>query len=173
MAEYILKDGENHAEVAQRLLAEVDDPQGVVWSPRPDVYGGGVYVVNDEAAVAKVSADMARARDEEAQRIAEAQRLADERDAKADETGLTPTELGFPANVGTDPGAPGTEGTASVPDEDDSDEGDEVVVDDPSTPEDEAAMTPAQRRKATRERKQAEEAAAAEASNDGASEEAK
>jgi hypothetical protein len=170
MAEYILKDGESHEEVAQRLLAEVEDPQGVTWSPRPDVYGGGVYVVNDEAAVAKVATDMARVRDEEAQRIAEAQRLADERDAKASETGMTPTELGIPANRGTDPGAPGTEGTASNPDEDDSDKGDDS--DDPSTPEDESTMTPAQRRKAARERKAAE-ATAAEQSNDGASEEAK
>lgn len=159
MAEYVLKAGENHAEVAGRLLAEVDDPQAVVWSPRPDVFGGGVYVVNDDAAVAKVARDLQQARDDEARRIAEAQAAADERDARADETGLTPAELGFPA---------------SLPPSDAEEDG-EPVEDDPSTPEDESAQTPAQRRKAARLAKaQQEQADAEKAKSDAdASEEAK
>jgi hypothetical protein len=145
MAEYVLKEGEEHADVARRLLAESDDPNGVLWAPRPDTYGGGVYVVNNEETVAKVARDLQQVRDDQAKRIADAQAAADERDAKADETGLTPSQLGFPANSGSDPGAPGTEGTPQDDDEDDT-----PVEDDPATPEDESQMTPAQKRKAAR-----------------------
>jgi hypothetical protein len=175
MAEYVIKEGEDHADVARRLLAESDDPNGVVWAPRPDTYGGGVYVVNNEETVAKVARDLQQARDLEAQRITDAQAAADERDAKADETGLTPAQLGFPANAGTDPGAPGTEGTPSEVDEDDDAETGESVEDDPATPEDESQMTPAQRRKAARQRKAQEDQANADAAKGDAdaSEEAK
>jgi len=181
MAEYVLREGDTHTDVARRLLAEVDDPQAVVWAPRPDVFGGGVYVVNDEAAVAKVVADLQAKRDDEAKRISAAQAKADERDARADETGLTPAQLGFPANAGTDPGAPGTAGTlatdeaahrgdgllapetaqtetvtnadGTVSEVNDEEVSDEAVTDDPATPEDESKMTPAQRRRAAREAK--------------------
>jgi hypothetical protein len=189
MAEYVMKEGDTHQDVARRLLAEVDDPQAVAWSPRPDVYMGGVYVVNDDAAVAKVASDLKQARDAEAKRIADAQAFAEERDKQADETGMTPRELGFPAAVQSDPGAPGTEGVladevsaargdgllapeiAQTDDETGADAGDEPVQDDPATPEDESQMTPAQRRKAARQRKA--DADAADANKSDASEEAK
>lgn len=168
MAEYVLKEGEEHADVARRLLAESDDPNGVLWAPRPDTYGGGVYVVNNEETVAKVARDLQQVRDDQAKQIADAQAAADKRDARADETGLTPTQLGFPANAGSDPGAPGTEGTPQDV-EDDGDEDDTPVEDDPATPEDESQMTPAQKRKAARlaKAKQDEADAAKASSTDG------
>jgi hypothetical protein len=174
MAEYVLSEGDTHVEVARRLLAEVDDPQAVVWAPRPDVPFGGVYVVNDEAAVAKVAAEMKTRRDAEATRIADAKAAADERDARASETGLTPAQLGIPANTGTDPGAPGTAGTLAPVDGDGADAEDaEPVEDDPATAEDESKMTPAQRRKAKRDREAAKAAADSEnvASTEGAAQE--
>lgn len=115
MAEYVMHPDDNPVEVVRGLLDKVDDPAKVMWSPRPDVPGGGVYVVNDEEAVAAVVAERKAARDAEAQRIADAQAAADKRDAKADETGLTPSELGIPASTGTDPGAPGTAGVLATP----------------------------------------------------------
>lgn len=166
MAEYVLKRGEDHADVARRLIAEVDDPQAVVWLPRPDVYGGGVYSVRDERAVAKVARDLQQDRDDEEQRIAEAMRLADERDARADETGMTPTELGFPASL-----PPVVEDDEEADEEADTDK---PVFDDPATAEDESAMTPAQRRRAARKAKAPEAAAEPPVvSTEDASEEAK
>lgn len=183
MAEYVMHPEDDSVEVARGLLDRVEDPQAVMWSPRPDVPGGGVFVVRDEETVAEVARVQQQKRDTQAQQIADAQAAAEQRDAKADETGLTPTELGFPASTGADPGAPGTEGVRASdeaaargdgllapevtenPDgtvsseEDDPDTG-ESATDDPSTPEDESKMTPAQRRAA--KRKAAAEAAAAE-----------
>ena len=167
MAEYVLQEGDTHLDVARALLAEVDDPQSVVWAPRPDVYGGGVYVVNDEDAVANAVRVLQTRRDEQAKQIDEAQRAAEARDKRADETGLTPAQLGIPASIGTDPGAPGTAGTlADVDEEDDG----EPVEDDPATPEDESKMTPAQKRAAKRKR-DADAAAADAAKTDGAAQE--
>jgi hypothetical protein len=188
---------DNPAEVARALLDKVDDPQAVVWAPRPDVPGGGVYVVRDEAVVAEVTRARKQARDDQARRISEAQAAADDRDAKADETGLTPAELGIPASTGTDPGAPGTEGvratpeaatrgdgllapeltqnadgTVSADDESGEDGADaESGEDDPATPDvDESKMTPAQRRAAKR-RAAADKAAADQADVDSAAQE--
>lgn len=164
MAEYVMHPDDDATEVARQLLARVDDPQAVMWSHRPDVPGGGVFVVRDEETVAEVVRLRQQARDEQAKRIADAQQAADERDAKADETGLTPTELGIPASTGTDPGAPGTEGVL-VDDEsgEDGADDDEPAVDDPSTPDvDESKLTPAQRRAAKR-KAAADQAAADEA----------
>jgi hypothetical protein len=167
MAEYVLKEGEEHADVARRLLAESDDPNSVLWAPRPDTYGGGVYVVNNEETVAKVARDLQQVRDDQAKQIAAAQAAADERDAKADETGLTPAQLGFPANAGADPGAPGTEGVTPEVGAEDDETTEEPVADDPATPEDESQMTPAQKRKAARQAKaQQDEADAQKASTD-------
>lgn len=114
MAEYVLHPDDNPADVARALLDKASDPSSVMWSPRPDVPGGGVYVVNNEETVAEVSRQFQQQRDAEAKRIADAQAAAEERDAKADETGLTPAQLGFPANMGTDPGAPGTAGVLAT-----------------------------------------------------------
>ncbi|HEU5111008.1 MAG TPA: hypothetical protein VFT95_20905, partial [Micromonosporaceae bacterium] len=107
MAEYVMQEGDTAAEVARALLDKTDDPGSVHWSPRPDVPGGGVFVVHDEQVAAEVARERAEARQAEADRIAAAQAVAEERDAKADETGMTPAELGFPANAGTDPGSAG------------------------------------------------------------------
>lgn len=176
MAEYVMHPGDDPVEVVRALLNKAEAPEHVVWAPRADVPGGGVYVVRDEATVAEVSRAMQAKRDEEAKRIADAQAAADERDAKADETGLTPSELGFPASTGSDPGAAGTEGvqatpeaavrgdgllapelvenpdgTLSSPEQVEAENGDdadnEPTPDDPDTPDvDESKQTPAQKR---------------------------
>jgi hypothetical protein len=201
MTEYVMHPEDNPVEVVRGLLDKVSDPSQVMWSPRPDVPGGGVYVVNDDNAVAEVSAAMKQRREAEAQRIADAQAAADARDAQADETGLTPTQLGIPANQGSDPGAPGTageladlsvanrgdgllapelvtnpDGTVTPaedvdPDADPDAADEEPVADDPATPEDESKMTPAQRRAAKRKAAAAEAAAADEAKSGDASQE--
>lgn len=110
MGEYVMHPGDNPVEVVRALLDKASDPSQVMWSPRPDVPGGGVYVVNDDELIREVTQQQKAKRDAEAKRIADAQAAADERDAQADETGLTPNELGFPASTGTDPGAEGTAG---------------------------------------------------------------
>lgn len=110
MGEYVMHPDDNPVEVVRALLDKASDPSQVMWSPRPDVPGGGVYVVNDDALIREVAQAQKAKRDAEAQRIADAQAAADERDKQADETGLTPAQLGIPASQGSDPGAPGTEG---------------------------------------------------------------
>lgn len=174
-AEYPLRHGDNPAEVAQMLLDRADAPEHIQWAPRPDTPGGGVFVVHDEAVAADVARLRQEQRDAEAQRIEAAQTAADERDAKADETGLTPAELGYPAAGGTDPGsaaeaqanaevtADAVTSTEPLADEPPA-EDEEPVADDPSTPEDESKMTTAQRRKA---RKATAPAAAEESSEEG------
>lgn len=104
MAEYVLQDGDTHLDVARALIAKAG-ADAVDWSPRPDVPGGGVYVVRDEQALASFVQERQAARQAEAERIATAQKAADERDAKLDETGATPAELGMSPNLGTDPGS--------------------------------------------------------------------
>lgn len=51
MAEIVLGPDDNVAHVAKALLKLAgDNPDRVMWSPRPDVTQGGVYVVDDEIA---------------------------------------------------------------------------------------------------------------------------
>jgi hypothetical protein len=162
MAEYVLHEDDDQQEVVRELLAKTDHPGQVTWSPRPDVPHGGVYVVPEDLAT-EVLASRKAAREAQVQRIADAQAAADERDShEAVAQGLaTPAEAGFPASVGGDPGAPGTEdGTVKggtfhpAVDETETegelaeDAADDAVVDDPSTPEDEAAT--AQKRREAR-----------------------
>ena len=182
MGEYVMHPDDNPVEVVRSLLDKASDPSQVMWSPRPDVPGGGVYVVNDDELIRQVVAEQKAKREAEARRIAEAQAAADERDKQADETGLTPAQLGIPANQGSDPGAPGTEGQqvtldaaqrgdgllapelvenpdGTVVPADETDGSDEPpAVDDPNTPEDESKMTPAQRRAAKKAAKAADAA---------------
>lgn len=149
MTEYVLGPDEDQQTTAQRLLAAAKNPAGVQWSPRPNTHPhGGVYVLPDDEAD-QIIAAVAKFRQEEADRINAALDLANERDARADETGLTPEQLGYAGALGSDPGAPGTEsgeaqagGTVAqetVPDIDAQDAADLAVVDDPNTPEDEHA----------------------------------
>jgi hypothetical protein len=163
--EYVLEPGQTHEELAQELLAQAASPYQVHWSPRPDVYGGGVYVLADEGIAQRTREAMQARRAEEAQRIADAQKAADERDSQEDVASglLTPAEAGFSANAGTDPGSAGeaernaaaTADEEPVADDEDGDEADEEpVADDPATPGDESKMTPAQRRAAARRAKQ-------------------
>lgn len=141
MAEYVLAHGDDPAEVARLLIDNSADADHVHWYPRPDVPGGGVFVVEDESVAANISQEMARRRAE-----AEAARAA--------------AEVEEPAA-----GEPADEDEAT---EDETEEGDgEPVADDPATPEDESKMTPAQRRAA---RKAEREAAAAQAAAEGESE---
>jgi hypothetical protein len=154
MAEYQMAEDDVPAEVSRALIDKAG-PENVHWSPRPDVPGGGVFVVSDDAAVAHVAQVRAEARRAEAERIAAAQAAAEERDAKADETGMTPNELGFSANAGTDPGSRGeaernAEVTGDAEPTEPAEGDEEPAVDDPATADDEAAMTPAQRRAARR-----------------------
>lgn len=149
MTEYVLGPDEDHETVARRLLDAAKDPASVMWSPRPNTHPhGGVYVLADEEADAIIAA-VAKERQRVADRIQAAQEAAAARDAKADETGLTPEELGMSGSLGGDPGAPGTAtgeaqaaGTVAeetVPSDDAEDAADEAIVDDPNTPEDEHA----------------------------------
>lgn len=160
MTEYVLGPNEDQTVVAQRLLAAAKDPGAIQWSPRPNTHPhGGVYVLPDDDAESIIAA-VAAQREAEAKRIEDALAAAEERDAKADETGLTPEQLGFPASIGGDPGAPGTEvGEAQVTDtpaesdaEKAEDAADEATVDDPGTPQDEhaEAQDRVSRRKAAR-----------------------
>ena len=173
MAEYVLQPGDEPADVARSLLERAGSPDGVHWSPRPDVPGGGVFVVTDDEVAAAVAKDRHESRRIEAERIEAAQKAADERDAKADETGLTPLELGFPANAGTDPGSAGeaernAEATSTPAEsDDDADADDEPATDDPETPENEAAMTPADRRAARRAKAATKAAAEKPATEEG------
>lgn len=51
MAEIVLGPDDSVATVAKALLKLAgDSPDRVMWSPRPDVTQGGVYVVDDEIA---------------------------------------------------------------------------------------------------------------------------
>lgn len=150
MTEYVLGPDEDHQTVARRLLDAAKDPASVMWSPRPNTHPhGGVYVLADEEAEAIIEA-VRKQREAETARIEAALSAAEERDSRADETGLTPEQLGFPGASGSDPGAPGTaSGEAQAggvvseetvpPSDDPQDAADEAVVDDPSTPQDEHA----------------------------------
>jgi hypothetical protein len=166
--EYVLVEGDNLQEVARDLLEQAASPDQVHWSPRPDVYGGGVFVLADES-IAQRTVERRRARRaEEAARIEAAQKAADKRDSDpAVAEGLaTPAEAGFAANAGTDPGSAGEaerirEATSSDQDaaaqEDEDDDEDEA--DDDGVPA-ERPLTTAQKRAAA---KAAKEKAAADA----------
>lgn len=162
-AEFVLQPDDDPTEVARQLLDRAEAPEHVHWFPRPDTPGGGVFVVHDERVAAEVVQARQAARAEQAARIEAAQAKAEERDQAADETGLTPGELGFPAAGGTDPGSAAemqanADATAEVQAGEGGEEGEpadeEPVADDPSTPEDEskAQSTTAARRAARRNR---------------------
>jgi hypothetical protein len=126
MAEVQLTEGDTHESLAKALI-EKAGPDKVSWSPRPDVFGGGVYIVTDEEAVAAVVRErQQRVQEDEAARR-KAEEFAAERDAKASETGATPAELGFAASVGTDSGA------AAEGDEDEEDSEEETEPSEPQT----------------------------------------
>ena len=107
--EYPLGPDDTHESLAQDLLEQAASPDQVHWSPRPDVFGGGVYVLDDEGIAQRVREVRTARRQEEAERIAAAQQAADQRDSHEDVASglLTPAGAGFPANVGTDPGSAG------------------------------------------------------------------
>lgn len=50
MAEVVLGAEDSQQDVVRALLDLVDNPDDVVWHPRPDVPHGGVYAVPDEVA---------------------------------------------------------------------------------------------------------------------------
>lgn len=138
MAEYVMAEGDTAADVARALLDRAESPDDVHWSPRPDVPGGGVFVVRDEAVVADVAHELAQAREER-------ERAADEGEPEPVPAG--PTEEGVDTSAALDvtPPAAGENAAETVESEDD-----EPATDDPDTPEDESKMTPAQRRAARR-----------------------
>jgi hypothetical protein len=158
--EYYLQEGDTHESLARDLLEQAAVPDQVVWRPRPDVYGGGVYELADSSIAERVREARAARRAEEAKRIEDSLRAADERDSdEAVAAGLlTPAEAGFPASTGTDPGAaPADEDDAEADDED----GEPEEADDDGA----ERLTPAQKRARTREAKKqaaAEQAAADE-----------
>lgn len=178
--EYVLVEGDNLQEVARDLLEQAASPDQVHWSPRPDVYGGGVFVLSDET-IAQRTVERRRARRaEEAAQIEASQKAADERDSHpAVAEGLaTPAEAGFAANAGTDPGSAGeaerirqdTAAQQLTPEEESDADEDDETDDDDETPDDgvpaEKPLTTAQKRaakKAAAERAAADKAVADEA----------
>lgn len=182
--EYVLAEGDNLQEVARDLLEQAASPDQVHWSPRPDVYGGGVFVLSDET-IAQRTIERRRARrSEEAAQIEQAQKAADERDAHpAVAEGLaTPAEAGFAANAGTDPGSAGEadrirettssdqdaaeqQGTASLSTEDEGDEDEDAGSD----ADDDGV--PATKPLTTAQKRAAAKAAKEKASADAAAEE--
>lgn len=157
--EYYLQEGDTHESLARDLLEQAAVPDQVVWRPRPDVYGGGVYELADSSIAERVREARAARRAEEAQRIEDSLRAADERDSdEAVAAGLlTPAEAGFPASTGTDPGA--------APADEDGDADDEDGEPEEADEDGAERLTPAQKRARTREAKKqaaAEQAAADE-----------
>lgn len=152
--EYPLGPDDTHESLARDLLEQAANPDQVHWSPRPDVHGGGVYVLADSGIAERVREVRLARRAEEADRIAASIAAADARDADPDvASGLaTPAEAGFAAN---------TPAAVSGPDE-----AEETVDDAEGDGTDgEAKRTPAQKRAAT---KKAKQEAAAEADADAA-----
>lgn len=82
MAEYVLAEGDDLEKVVQGLLADADDPNDVVWSPRPNTPHGGVYVVPDALAEKAVAARKARETQAE---TAEDETSAEEADETAED----------------------------------------------------------------------------------------
>lgn len=139
--EYYLQEGETHESLARDLLEQAAHPDQVIWRPRPDVYGGGVYELADEAIAQRVREVRAARRRDEAARADFLATLA-----AADEDG--PSEDVEPAadeDSGTGDSGNGADGEAA--------DGDEP------------RLTPAQRRaaaRATKKQAEAEQAAADE-----------
>jgi hypothetical protein len=168
--EYMLEPGQSHDELARDLLEQAASPDQVHWSPRPDVYGGGVYVLADEGIAQRTREVRAARRAEQARQIEQAQAAAEERDSHPDvaEGLLTPAEAGFAANAGTDPGSAGAaeanaEATAdTAKDAEDAADEAETAEDDGADEAAEAKLTPAQKRAAAKKAKQAQDAEAAD-----------
>jgi hypothetical protein len=186
--EYMLEPGQSHEELARDLLEQAASPDQVHWSPRPDVYGGGVYVLADEGIAQRTREVRQARRADEAKRIEEAQAAADERDANPDvaEGLLTPSEAGFSASTGTDPGSAGAaqanadaveagqrpdapaDAAISTDTEADRQAGTAEADDDADAADDaegEPKLTPAQKRAAAKKAKQAEAAKADDAAD--------
>lgn len=131
MAEIYVGQDETKEEVARRLLDQADHPDHVVWQPRSGQEAGGVFYVPDDEVDALVARVKAK-RDAEAKLTEERIAAADRRDELASETGLTPAQLGFPANATGDPGS------FPVEDVEDEDEDDEAADDEAASDTSEA-----------------------------------
>lgn len=164
--EYALGPDDTHESLAKDLLEQAEHPGQVTWSPRPDVHGGGVYVLADEGIAQRVREVRYARRAEDARKQEAAEAFAKTRDESPDvaEGLATPAEAGFPASIGGDPGAAGTETAPAETVEDEGPADEEPADDNSTTPEDESRQTPAQKRAAKREaaKKAEAEAAAAE-----------
>jgi|1185.fasta_scaffold86843_1 hypothetical protein len=115
MAEIIIGDDETPPQVARELLAQAEHPDHVVWTPRSNTPHGGVFIVPDDKA-SDLVARRENARAESERLVQQRQDAADERDQLADQTGLTPAELGFAANSPEDAASLGQGGPARVVD---------------------------------------------------------
>lgn len=157
--EYVLTEGDVLQEVARDLMDQAESPDQVHWSPRPDVYGGGVFVLADEGIAQRTVAARRARRAEQAAQIEAAQKAADERDSDpAVAEGLaTPAEAGFAADRAVAP--------APLEDADDDEDAEDDEADDDEDAEPvEQPLTTAQKRAAAKAAKQkaAADAAAAE-----------
>jgi hypothetical protein len=113
VAEIVIQADDDQGQVARDLLGKAgDSPERVVWTPRPNVPHGGVYVV-DEGLADEYRQLVLQRREAEASAIEARLAAAEKRDAEVADTGLTPAELGFPAN--TDAGAKAMADAPAVP----------------------------------------------------------
>jgi hypothetical protein len=164
--EYYLQEGDTHESLARDLLEQAANPEQVVWRPRPDVFGGGVYELADEAIAQRVREVRAARRRDEAAQIEASQKAAEDRDSHEDVASglLTPAEAGFPANAGTDPGS--AREAEEAEEADDEEVVEDEADDEPSEGDDEPRLTPAQKRAATRAEKAKKQAEAKQAAAD-------
>lgn len=167
--EYYLEEGDTHESVARDLLEQAEHPDQVHWSPRPDVHGGGVYLLADHGIAERTRQARQARRAEEAQQIADALAAAEERDSHPDvaEGLATPAEAGFPASL--TPASEAEADAAAVADAEAADEAEEADAADAAAEQDGEApatpkLTPAQKRAATKKAQQ--QAAADEAAAD-------
>lgn len=169
--EYYLEEGDTHESVARDLLEQAEHPDQVHWSPRPDVHGGGVYLLADHGIAERARQARQARRAEEAQQIADALAAAEERDSHPDvaEGLATPAEAGFPASL-----TPVTEAdAAAAADAEAADEAEDADAADAEAEQDGEApaapkLTPAQKRAAAKKAQQ--QAAADEATDEEKSE---
>lgn len=105
MADIIIGPDESKEQVARELLDQAEHPDHVIWRPRSNTPHGGVFEVPDDEVEALVARREA-AQQASQQLVQDRLDRAAERDDLASRTGLTPAELGFPAN--------GPEDTASI-----------------------------------------------------------
>lgn len=103
--EYPLQEGDDPTELARDLLDQAAHPDEVRWAPRPDVTGGGVFVLGDEG-IAQRTRDARRARNEEAERATIAETLADDGEGDEDDGEDEPDS---PA-TGDEPATPAEDG---------------------------------------------------------------